>query len=424
MHPMKRQYFLCFAVLGSLMPVLSVYLEKQVHLTRPQIGQVYALAAAAIIFTPALLTLLADLRLDSRKIIAGIYVLAGLCLGALLGVEGFLPVLIIYALYSLSFIPMLPLQDGLNRGVDSVPYHIIRAWGTIGFIVPSLALYVLIDQGFSTASAVATAIVCCALGLINIITLPKARSDDQAKQPPVDSVTDQSRSKKSKGVPTIEALKVMAKPPLLILCIGMALVYMANSAYYTFYPLYLTEHAGFEAKWLGLISSLGVLIEVPLVLGYGRLVDWMGVRRLILLGVGCVVLRLVVLTASSHPAVAVGTQLVHGITVLALHVSPAVLLNRMAEDRFRSSIQGLWLMMVVGPSKIVGLILGGLVAAEGISILFGCGAVSASIALCLFAVGLRVKPVQPKVQDQDKGEQGPAPLDEKAEAGGLDMEPV
>ena len=311
---MTRQYFFSFAVLGSLMPVMSVYLEQEVHLTRPQIGQVFALAGAAFIFTPALLTLLADLRVDSRKIIAGVYVLAGICLGTILAVKGYWAVLILYALYSLSFIPMLPLQDGMNfsvqshlgkQGIETMPYHRIRVWGTVGFIVPSVVMFTLMSSGYSTAAGVATAIGCCAFGLINVFTLPKTRGDEAPKKPKAKV----QGAKQSRGVPTLQALRVMAKPPLLILCVGMSLVYMANSAYYSFYPLYLTENAGIKPQMLGLISSLGVLIEIPLVLAYGRLVDWMGVRRLILLGVGCVVLRLILLSASNHPAVAVGTAI-------------------------------------------------------------------------------------------------------------------
>ena len=81
-------------------------------------------------------------------------------------------------------------------------------------------------------------------------------------------------------------------------------------------------------------------------------------------------------------------------------------------------------MVVVGPSKIIGLTVGGYIAAEGISLLFGCGAVLAAISLGLFAIALRVDPVKkPDVPDGDEGEDSPR-ADEETESGGMDMEPV
>ena len=46
MRSIQRQYFLSFAVLGSLFPILSVYLAEQ-GFSKSQIGQVFALGAVA-----------------------------------------------------------------------------------------------------------------------------------------------------------------------------------------------------------------------------------------------------------------------------------------------------------------------------------------------------------------------------------------
>ena len=60
--------------------------------------------------------------------------------------------------------------------------------------------------------------------------------------------------------------------------------------------------------------------------------------------------------------VAVGTQLLHGLTVLALFVLPPLYLNHRAEPAFRNSMQGLYAMLVFGSGRIVGNIFAGQVS--------------------------------------------------------------
>ena len=52
--------------------------------------------------------------------------------------------------------------------------------------------------------------------------------------------------------------------------------------------------------------------------------------------------------------------------VLALFVAPIMFINRLAGDRFRNSIQGVFTMAVGGSSRIVGAITAGLIATLGL----------------------------------------------------------
>ena len=183
---------------------------------------------------------------------------------------------------------------------------------------------------------------------------------------------------------------------------------MAGGAYYMFYPLYLTEQVGIRKEWVGLVSAVGVLIEIPLVLAFGWLVKWMGLRRLIILGIGCSALRLVLLAGSDHIAIAIGTQVLHGLTVLAMHIAPPIFLNHQAGDRFRNSIQGLYVMAVIGPSKIIGLLLAGQLADRGLQVMFGFAALFSLASLVLFAIALHPKAAVPSVEDGDADESSAA----------------
>ena len=53
-------------------------------------------------------------------------------------------------------------------------------------------------------------------------------------------------------------------------------------------------------------------------------------------------------------AVAIGVQLIHGLTVLVIHVAPPIFLNQRAGDRYRNSMQGLYTMAFAGAGRVIG----------------------------------------------------------------------
>jgi MFS family permease len=126
-----------------------------------------------------------------------------------------------------------------------------------------------------------------------------------------------------------------------------------------------------------------VVIEIFFMLGFGWFVHRIGLRGLMALGALAMAVRLALLFGSTSVAIAVGTQLLHGVTVLVLHVAPPVFINHHAEPRFRNSMQGFYAMSVFGTGRVVGNITAGVVAEWSILYVFDYGA-----ALCLLAMPL------------------------------------
>ena len=114
-----------------------------------------------------------------------------------------------------------------------------------------------------------------------------------------------------------------------------------------------------------MIMNIGVVIEITFMLGFGRILRFFGPRGLMLLGSGVMALRLTLLAAFAHPAVAIGIQIFHGMMVLVMQIGPVVLIDRMAQDRFRHSMQGLFTMAVLGAGRIAGNLLMGPIARQG-----------------------------------------------------------
>lgn len=387
MRAVRLQYFLAFAAIGSLLPYISVYFLRN-GLSKSQIGTVLAVASLAIILSPALATLLADLRIDARRVLAGCFLLSGMLLIGVWAAAGFWPILIFWGLYALASVPLLPLQDGINFAIQqqrleqnrpAEPYHRVRVWGTVGFILPSLLLFFFLRYGASIGMIMASGMLFCFAGLINSFFLPDPQI--RSRPHPADALSDADR------LPTVAAFAALLRPPMFVFCAAMFLLHMSAAAYYGFYPIYLTEQVGIDEQWIGLIAQIGVVIEIFFMLSFGRLTRRLGFKGVMILGVSGIAARMVLLAAWPTALIAVGTQVFHGIQVLGMQVVPPVFLNRFAEEKFRHSMQGLYTILIVGIARLVGGQLSGIVAERNLLWAFwGAAALSALAGvLILFA---------------------------------------
>ncbi len=333
--PLRRQYFATYMVMGAIAPFMSVWLREQ-GLSKPQVGSVMTLTGAAVLVTPVVTTAFADAAVATKRIVAGCFVLAILALGGLsiAGLAG-APVVVIgllYGLYALTQAPLPPLQDGLffrTAGAGTGPgahYHRTRVFGTLGFIGPSLVLYFVLRETGRTDAALYVGAAAAMLGLLNAWTLP----DDRVKPAAAAAAAPSEPAPRRRGasLPTVAAARAVAGDPVMLAYwAAMWLLAAVSGSYYSFYPLYLTEAVGIGREWVGLISNVGVLVELGFMLAFGKLVARFGLKSVVLAGVAAVIVRMVLLAAFPIPVVAVGTQAFHGLMVLLLFVTPPVFLN-------------------------------------------------------------------------------------------------
>ncbi|MFA9478340.1 MFS transporter [Phycisphaerales bacterium AB-hyl4] len=416
MRAIKINYFLGYALMGSVLPYLPVYLRAQ-DLTNTQVGYILGMMGIAILLSPVALTLLADAHLEGKTLLAAVFAASGSALAAMLLVDGFWPIFLVHALFCLAFVSMMPLQDGLNFQVQAqrqsagrmtVPYHRVRVWGTVGFILPSLILYLALVNGAPIGAILVVGGAFGLIGMLNTTALPHTRSTPRGGGPasdvPLPTNNNQPEANNNKPLangnnrlPTIDALHAMLRPHVLVFCAAMFLAHIANSAYYAFYPLYLTEQVGVPNEWVGLITNLGVAIEVFFMLGFGLLMARFGIRWLMAIGIIAMALRMLLLYTWPSVAMAVATQLLHGLHVLVIHVAPPIFLNRQADNRYRNSIHGLYAMTVYGVGRIIGAVLGGFIADISLLAVFGYSALVCAAAAVLFALFYREPTAQPEV---------------------------
>ena len=354
MNALRRQFFLSYAVIGSVMPLMTVFLREQGGFNFLQIGLAMSLMNIPMLCSPALITLLADRNIDSRRILAVAYTCSAMVLSVMYFSHDITLTLTLFVFHGLSFVAMLPLQDGYyfslaeqkrQAGESVIGYPLVRVWGTIGFILPSLILFYPLSVGAPANAILPCAVSFCFLSLLNSLSLPAVAKPKQT----------------SNRLPTKEALRAIFAPNARWLSIGLFFGFMAVSAFYAFIGNFFDEEVGIPKKYIGLIINIGVLIEV----GFTLLMPWMQrkihLRGIMVLGLFCMVLRMVLLAFFPTPAMAVVVQLCHGLEVLALFVGPVMFLDRLATDEFRNSIHGVFTMAIGGVARVVGGVAAGMV---------------------------------------------------------------
>ena len=378
MNALRWHYLLGYAILGCTGPYLPQFLRSARGLDDQGIGVVLAVSQIPVFFSPVLMTFLADRHVSPRLLAMATCAFSLLALGALGAWENFAGVILASAAYSFAVAALLPSMDGLcfawsrhreRRGLPPTPYHQFRSLGTVGYILPALVLLVLLRDGRDLTWVIYTALFFALLAAINCWRLPDPREPDRAV----------ARS----NLPTMDALRVLFSRRWIALCAALALLQVGTSGYYAIYPVHLTGNLGVDARWLGLISSFGVALEVPLIFGFGWLSARLGLRRLILVGAVASLLRLGALAAAPDAGFAIATQVLHGFVVIGTLIAPVVFVNRLAGDGHRNSMQGVLAVAVTGPFKLLGPLLNGWLAQIDDRLEFWVGAVLAAIAALL-----------------------------------------
>lgn len=387
---LKWHYVLAYGILGSLMPYLPVYC-RQVGLSPSQIGLVSGVFGLAVLISPPLYTALADRWANNRKLIGLCYAVACLAVVGLAAFGTFPTIFAAHLLFSLGFTAMIPMLDGLTFSVlhapadegdpagavaQKPPYRSIRIFGSIGWMIPGFLLAALVAFHVADLTVSYTAmglcIACCVLGYVTVFALPQRRATRE----------------KSSALPTAEALRVFAQPPVAAFMAALFALFIAASIYFMFYPLYL-ESLGIDTALIGLITNIGVVIEIPFMIISGWMIQRFGLKGVMIFGALCMQVRLLLMAAWPTPLIAIGTQIFHGPMVVALYLLPPMFINDQADERYRSSIQGLKAMLVFGVARLVGSMWGGHLGETSLGTAFAAASVLAGVAILVLLLAFR-----------------------------------
>jgi len=269
---MVRIYFLLWLGGGGfLIPFISLFFARH-GLTGTEIGLIGTVSAVGQLIAAPLWGRWSDRAAQPRRLIQVSLIGSAAAMLVLSQQTVFLWMAAIVAFDALISGGVSPLSDALALGIsDQAKYGSIRLWGSLGWAGIVLAAGWLIERTglFVAFAGYAASFVVSALFLL-LIT-PGITRRGQAQQDHSPGAGLQSLGE-----------GLLKNPAMLGLAASIVALTLTNNALWRFEPIYL-DQLGAPETIIGLVSTVGALVEIPAMLWADRLVGRLGPRRLLLI---------------------------------------------------------------------------------------------------------------------------------------------
>lgn len=347
-------YALSFMVYGVLFPFLPLILHAK-GFSDSETSFALSASGLAALVAPLLFAHVADRKVQFRTLMPILLILTGIALSLLCThVNTISTFLILFAVYFF-LVPAIALIDSFTLGYlihDTTAskkrsFTSYRIWGSIGFMLPAIGLTTWFGNQHISADVIVTlAVVSCFVSAVATRFLPSNSPSAATPQPP-----------------SQEAFSAALKPPLRGLFLANCFAGTALAIFHTVQPRFLQE-IGFSVAMIGLIINLGVLAEILLMPFSTWIIRVVGLSRLILLAMLTIPLRLFLLSYWPTGAIAIATQILHGPLIIGLIIAVPILLQNVADDSFRYSIQSINTTINLGLTRVTGPIIASLLVSS------------------------------------------------------------
>lgn len=335
-------YWLYFGQLGVLVPYLGIFLDGR-GFSSAEIGELFAVITLARIVGPSLWASIADKTGKSLAVLRLGCFLTVICFSTVFLFSGFWGLTLSFGLMMMFWTAVLPQLEVITMqsvAGTRVGYGQIRLWGSIGFIVLTVALGKALDH-FSTDAPVYASI-----GVLTVLFF----SSLLLRQPAV-----KVRATEQPG----NLWQFVRQRPFIVFLISASLLQISFGAYYGFFALYIRD-LGYSGQQTGLLIALGVLAEIGIFLVAGKLISRLGVWTLLMLCMLLTALRWYVLADFAHIGWAVMiTQLIHALSFGLTHAASVHFIHHFFPHAFHSRGQAIYISVAFGIGGALGNYLAG-----------------------------------------------------------------
>jgi PPP family 3-phenylpropionic acid transporter len=366
-------YVAMFGHMGIVLPFLAPWLERQ-GFGAIGIGVLMALPPLFKVLAPWCWGVWADRSGRRRELFVLATLAAGVSLSTLPLAQSVLATSAVVALYAFARAPILPYLEAttLERSEHHrFAYGPIRLWGSIAFMVVSLAYGLLRGRLSEDAGLLLAAAFLSIAAVPAVFAFP--RPLDRGARP-------QTGSPSKAGV--------QGRGGLVRLLAACALMQVSHGAYYAFYSIHL-QNLGYGGPVIGTLGALGVLCEVLLLARMDRVVRRFGAGRVLQASLLIAALRwLLIGSVTTIPWLALA-QTLHAVTYAAFHVAAIRQVYRIFGPDARAKGQAMFSGMTYGLGMFAGSLgAGWLSARTGIATAFLASAgVAVSAMFVLGAAG-------------------------------------
>ena len=388
--------FLQYFVWSIWLPVLAQQLGPNgVGLSAAQQGWIFTCYGFGAILGPFILGQLADRYFATERVLAAAHLVGGFLLIATAYQTKFWPIFLLLFAYCNLYMPTMSLTNSitfrnLGEGNQSA-FAVIRLWGTIGWIVASLAFGAYLDSenldfiksffdvtGRSAAfpafldrwhalsHPILTPIydavgrpafrdclrisgACSILYSLYCLTLPHT--------PPTPARADDPIDKRSAA---LESLELMRDRSFAVLMTCSGLIGIMLAFYFACENPFL-EAIGIPAKQTGAYMTIGQIAEIVMMLLVPVAVRKLGIKWTMILGAGAWALRFL-LSAIGHPQwLMIASIGLHGFCFGFFFVPAQMYVDKAAGADFKASAQSFFVFVCYGLGAILGSVLAGYV---------------------------------------------------------------
>lgn len=330
-------YWLYFGQLGVLVPYLGVFLDGR-GFSSADIGNLFAVITLSRLIGPSLWASLADRTGRLLPVMRMGCLLSALCFVLIFYLNGFWGLTLAFALMMMFWTAVLPqLEVVTNQAVapTTISYGQIRLWGSVGFIMLTVAVGFGLDHYSSELPVLASMAVLSTLFLISL-TL---------RQPPLNVSAD---------APGGSVWQFVRHKPFVVFLLSATALQISFGPYYGFFALYMRD-LGYSGQQTGVLIALGVAAEVGIFLLARRLIVRFGVWRLLM---ACMLLTTVRWYAladwAQYSAVVVASQLIHALSFGLTHAVSVHFIQQFLPARFHSRGQAVYISVAYGLGGAVG----------------------------------------------------------------------
>uniref|UniRef100_UPI0010F8F70B MFS transporter n=1 Tax=Chitinivorax sp. B TaxID=2502235 RepID=UPI0010F8F70B len=329
-------YFAYFAFNGVVSAYWGLYLHA-LAFSAWQIAVLMSLQQAVRIVGPSFWGWLSDRTGRRAVIVRGVSVAAVASFCIMLINQQFITLFV--ALLALFFFwsASLPLVEATTLtllGSETHRYSRIRLWGSVGFMLATVLMGHAID--WLGVGVVPWAVLGCMVSItLYAWLIPEAKPAG-----PVSQSTD--------------LMQVLQQKVVMAFFIASFLMALAHGPYYTFYSIYL-EMAGYAKSTIGYLWAIGVVAEVLAFLFMSRLLTWLGLRGLFLLGLALAVVRFLIIGwCVQSTVIMVLAQVLHAATFGTNHATAIALVHRFFQGRNQARGQALYICASFGLGGTLG----------------------------------------------------------------------
>ncbi|MDO8333990.1 MAG: MFS transporter [Nitrosomonas sp.] len=334
-------YFFYFSLVGAFSPYWSLYLQS-LEFNALQIGVLMSLSLIVRIFSPSIWGWLAD-HTGKRIRVVQIAALCGfLCFcGFLLG-ESFIWMFFVMLLLSFFWSASLPLMEAItlsHLGDHTDKYGRIRSWGSVGFVLT------VIGVGYLLENIAIAWLIWIVLGLKLGMVIFSYQIPEKEM---ISQVTGHHSVK-----------QICLRPEVLAFLIASLLMLFAHGAYYTFFSIYLVEHA-YDKGFIGWLWAIGVICEIGIFFIMPWLMRHFSLKLILIFSFACATLRFLMIGwGVEWPIIMVVAQILHAATYGAHHIAAMMVVHQFFRGRHQAKGQAIYTSIAYGIGGAIGAISSG-----------------------------------------------------------------